>query len=279
MTHPIGTCLWFNNQAAEAAGFYETVFDDFRLISKTPMVVVFEMGGRRFMNLNGGPEFEINPSISFFVNARTTDEATRLWESLSEGGNVLMPMGKYPWSEFYGWCSDRYGVNWQIMLGHDSETGIVPSMLFTQGNSGKAKEAIGFYTSAFPGSSIVTMSEYEPGEGDIPGHLKYARFVLDGLPFVAMDSSGPHPFVFNEGVSFVVTLDTQEEIDYYWNLLTEGGKPGKCGWLYDRFGVSWQIVPSILGKLMSNPETAPKAFYAFMQMSKFIIADLGKAVG
>jgi predicted 3-demethylubiquinone-9 3-methyltransferase (glyoxalase superfamily) len=76
----------------------------------------------------------------------------------------------------------------------------------------------------------------------------------------------------------MVTMDTQEEIDHLWNNLTDGGAPGRCGWLKDKYGVSWQIVPSVLGKLMTNPETAPKATYAFLQMSKFVIADLEAAV-
>ncbi len=83
---------------------------------------------------------------------------------------------------------------------------------------------------------------------------------------------------FNEKLSFVLTLDTQDEIDHYWNFFTQEGQAGQCGWLKDKYGVSWQIVPSILGKLMTNPETAPKAAYAFMQMSKFDIAKLEEAV-
>ena len=93
-----------------------------------------------------------------------------------------------------------------------------------------------------------------------------------------MDSSAPHQFSFNEAVSFIITVDTQEEIDYYWNALVEHGAPGRCGWLKDQYGISWQVVPSCLGKFMTNPATAPKATYAFLQMSKFIIADLEKAV-
>ena len=92
-----------------------------------------------------------------------------------------------------------------------------------------------------------------------------------------MDSSLPHPFSFSEGISLVVECETQEEIDYYWNKLTQGGEESMCGWLKDKFGVSWQIVPAVLGKLMSDSERAPRVVQAFLQMKKFDIEKLIKA--
>lgn len=97
-------------------------------------------------------------------------------------------------------------------------------------------------------------------------------FEINGSKFMALN--GSNHAGFNEGVSFVVTCDTQEEIDLYWERLSSGGKEGKCGWVTDKYGISWQVVPSILGKLMSDPEKAPKAMYAFMQMKKFEISKL-----
>lgn len=278
MTHPLSTCIWFDKQAREAADFYATVFPDFKLRSTNPLAVVYEMGGRRFMNLNGGPGYSVNPSLSFFVGFDSTAEINAAWEKLSAGGTVLMPLNTYPWSSRYGWCADRYGVNWQLMAGHQSATRIVPSFMFTQKNAGHLKEAIDFYTSLFDGSAILMVSRYEKGEPDVEGNIKYSQFLLNGLPFTAMESTGPHAFTFNEGISLVITVDTQEEIDRYWDALVKEGQPGKCGWLKDKYGVSWQVVPSMLGALMTNPETAPKAAYAFLQMSKLIIADLEKAV-
>ncbi len=275
MTYPISTCLWFDGKAKEAATFYQSVFgDDFQPISENPLAVNYSIAGRRFMHLNGGPGFPINPSISFFVGSKSTDELNALWQKLSAEGNVLMPLNTYPWSEWYGWCQDKYGVNWQLMMGHESSHKIMPNLLFVQHNNGKAKDAINFYTSIFSPSTLIAMSNYEKGEPDEEGHVKYSQFSLNNLPFGAMDSSAPHQFNFNEGVSFIVVVDTQEEIDYYWGKFSMGGQPGKCGWIKDKYGVSWQVIPSVLGKLMNNPETAPKAMYAFMQMSKMIIADL-----
>ena len=151
-------------------------------------------------------------------------------------------------------------------------------MMFVGQNAGKTEEAINFYANIFDKNKIVAISRYEEGEPDQTGFIKYSQFELQGLPFGAMDSSANHQFNFNEAVSFVITVDTQDEIDHYWNKLLEGGKAGKCGWIKDKYGISWQVVPSILGKMMTNPETAPKATYAFLQMSKFIIADLEAAV-
>lgn len=102
-------------------------------------------------------------------------------------------------------------------------------------------------------------------------------FEMIGKRFMCLNNCVPN-LNFNEKISFVLTVDTQAEIDYYWEHLTAEGQAGNCGWLEDKYGVSWQIVPSILGKLMSNPETAPKATYAFMQMAKFDIAKLENAV-
>jgi predicted 3-demethylubiquinone-9 3-methyltransferase (glyoxalase superfamily) len=278
MLHSIGTCLWLDGKAREAAHFYKDVFGDVAIVSENPMAVVYNIYGRRFMNLNGGPGYPINPSISFFICVDSEAEMDAIWERLNVDGKILMPLNKYPWSEKYGWCADRYGVNWQLMLGHKSRSRIMPSLLFTGNQNGNAKQAIEYYSSLFTNSNTVQIDTYQKGEPDTEGNIKYAQFELDNLSFGAMDSSAPHQFSFNEGVSFIITVDTQEEIDNYWNYLVKDGAPGRCGWLKDKFGVSWQIVPTILGKLMTNPVTAPKATYAFLQMSKFIIADLEKAV-
>ncbi len=278
MLHSIGTCLWLDGKAREAAHFYKDVFGDVAIVSENPMAVVYNIYGRRFMNLNGGPGYPINPSISFFISVDSEAEMDAIWERLNVDGKILMPLNKYPWSEKYGWCADRYGVNWQLMLGHKSLTKVMPSLLFTGNQNGNARQAIEYYSSLFTNSNTVQIDTYQKGEPDTEGNIKYAQFELDNLSFGAMDSSAPHQFSFNEGVSFIITVDTQEEIDNYWNYLVKEGAPGRCGWLKDKFGVSWQIVPTILGKLMTNPVTAPKATYAFLQMSKFIIADLEKAV-
>ena len=149
--------------------------------------------------------------------------------------------------------------------------------MFTRSNAVNAEKAINFYTSVFKNSSIVQISRYEKGEHDVEGTIKHAQFTLGNQLFAAMDSSGAHAFAFNEGISLVIDCETQEEIDYYWNKLTEGGVESQCGWLKDKFGVSWQVVPTILEKLMSHPEKGQRVVQAFMQMKKFDIEKLTNA--
>ncbi len=128
---------------------------------------------------------------------------------------------------------------------------------------GKSQAAADFYCSVFPDSKLISSNPM------------VVIFELKGQKFMALNG-GPE-FKFNEAVSFVVNCETQEEINYYWEKLTEGGQEGKCGWLKDKFGISWQIVPAILGQLMNDPEKAPRVMYAFMQMKKFDIEKLKEA--
>ena len=277
MLQEITTCLWFDTQAKEAVLFYQEVFGAVEISSDNPYVVNYKLYGRPFMHLNGGPRFKMNSSISFLINGENEAAVKTIWDKLIVDGNIMMPLNKYPWSSLYGWCADKFGVNWQIMLGHESSCTVMPQLLFCGPNNGKANEAIEFYTAVIKPSHIVHISKYEKGEPDIEGNIKYSQFELNKLPFGTLDSSAPHDFNFNEGVSFMLTVDTQEEIDYYWDQLSKEGTPGRCGWLKDKFGVSWQVVPSVLGKLMTSRETAANVTKAFMGMSKFIIADLALA--
>jgi predicted 3-demethylubiquinone-9 3-methyltransferase (glyoxalase superfamily) len=124
----------------------------------------------------------------------------------------------------------------------------------------EAAEAAAFYTSVFPNSRIVQSNPM------------VTQFELEGLQVAALNG-GPM-FKLSEAFSFVINCDTQEEIDYYWNALTKDGEASRCGWLKDKFGLSWQVVPSILGSLLSDPEKAPRVTQAFMQMTKFEIDKL-----
>lgn len=267
--------MWFDHNAKETADFYCSVFNDSRIQQESEVAVTFYLEGQKFMGLNGGPMFTINPSFSFFVFCATATEVTLKWDKLSDGGQVMMPLGNYPWCEKYGWCSDKYGVNWQIMLSKEANTQpIVPALMFTGSVSGKAEESIQYFTSLFPDSKIINISRHPQGSGSLTGQVNHGRFSLNGSSFVAFDGGIEHAFGFNEGVSLVVPCNTQEEIDYYWQKLTEGGSEGHCGWLKDKFGISWQIVPAILGDLMSDVNRSPKVMEAFLKMKKFDITVL-----
>ena len=276
MKNIIYTCLWFDGKAREAAEFYCSVFNDSLITSDNQLVVNFESAGQKFMCLNGGPEFTFNPSVSFYVVCETEEETDKSWKSLLEGGSVLMPLDKYEWSSKYGWLQDRFGVNWQLSLGRMEDVGqkFTPVLMFTGKQNGKAEQAIQFYTSLFEDSGIRSILRYNKDENEVAGAIKHAQFRLGSQVFMAMDSSLMHQFSFNEAISFVVECDTQKEIDYYWDKLTESGEEVQCGWLKDRFGFSWQIVPSILEKLMSDPSRSKRVVEAFLQMKKFEIDKL-----
>jgi predicted 3-demethylubiquinone-9 3-methyltransferase (glyoxalase superfamily) len=276
MKNMIYPCLWFDGKAKEAAEYYCSVLDDTFITDENDIVVNFESAGHKFMCLNGGPYFYFNPSISFYVICKSEEELDRIWKRFLDGGSVLMPLDKYGWSRKYGWLSDKYGVNWQLSFAgiEDLSQKISPVLMFTGNQSGKAEQALQFYTSVFKNSKIKSIARYLKGEGDVEGTVKHAQFVLDNQVFMAMDSSLMHQFSFNEAISLVVECGTQEEIDYYWGRLTEGGEEKRCGWLKDKFGISWQIVPAILGRLMNDPSRAERVTAAFLKMNKFEIEKL-----
>lgn len=276
MSTSIYPCLWFNSQGQEAFRFYCGIFKDSKIDADNPMVVKGTLAGYPLMGLNGGPMFNINPSISFFVTIRNPQEMERIWQALMDGGTAMMSMDSYPWAEKYGWVKDRFGMTWQLMLdpAATEEQKIMSSLLFVGAQFGKAKEAVEQYTSIFNNSNILQMDLYKEGEEQGEGKVKFSHFTLDNTPFAAMDGPGNHDFSFNEGVSFVVECDTQEQIDYYWEHLSLGGTESQCGWLKDRFGVSWQVVPRVLSTLMSDAGKARKVTKAFMTMKKLDIEAL-----
>ena len=279
MNNNIFPCLWFDGNAKEAAHFYCTVFSNSKVTADTPIVVQFEIEGKKLMGLNGGPMFTINPSISLFVTCETDEEISGIYNRLSQDGSTMMPLDKYPWSEKYAWVADKFGMTWQLMLGKLPEGAqkIIASFLFVGNQYGKAQEAMKHYTSIFPNSVIHHLETYKAGEVQPEGSLKFGHFALDGEMFAAMDGTGNHNFTFNEGVSLTVECETQEEVDNYWHKLTEGGEESRCGWLKDKFGVSWQIVPKILGSLMKNPQKAQRVMAEVMKMKKLDIQTLANA--
>jgi predicted 3-demethylubiquinone-9 3-methyltransferase (glyoxalase superfamily) len=275
MTNKLYPCLWFNGNAADAADFYCTLFRNSEILDSNPMVVIFRSAGQKFMCLNGGPQFSFSPAISFYVVCESVDEVDGYWNALADGGKIMMPLDIYDWSDRYGWVQDKFGINWQLALGKMEDVGqkFTPMMMFTGDQFGNAERSIEMYTSIFNNSSIVGIMRYPPGQKD-EGRVMHAQYKLNGYVFMCMDSSFEHGFGFNEAISLVVECENQAEIDHFWDRLTDGGAESMCGWLKDRFGVSWQIVPQILGRLMSDPERSGRVMQAFMKMKKFDIQQL-----
>jgi predicted 3-demethylubiquinone-9 3-methyltransferase (glyoxalase superfamily) len=141
----------------------------------------------------------------------------------------------------------------------------------------EGEEAAEFYTSVFPNSRILEITRYGSAGPRPEGSIMTVSFELDGKRFVALNG-GPD-FTFNEAVSFLVDCETQEEVDSYWNTLSEGGEQGPCGWLKDRFGLSWQIVPTALPRLLGDPdrEKAQRVMAAMLKMGKIDVAELERA--
>jgi predicted 3-demethylubiquinone-9 3-methyltransferase (glyoxalase superfamily) len=279
MTNQIYPCLWFDGQAKEGADFYCSIFKNSKVTTNSPMVVNFELDGKKFMGLNGGPMFKINPSISIFATFESIDETNFIWNKLMNGGKALIEIDKQDWSARYGWLQDKFGLTWQISVVNNQgdKAKITPSMLFTNDKFGKAEEAINFYTSTFDNAKIDQISHY-PENTPFGGKVMYAEFNLRQYDFIAMDGPGNHEYAFNEGVSIVVNCKNQIEIDHYWNTLSgNGGQESQCGWLKDKFGVSWQIIPTVLGELMSNPEKGQRVMQVVMQSKKFDIEKLKNA--
>jgi predicted 3-demethylubiquinone-9 3-methyltransferase (glyoxalase superfamily) len=140
-----------------------------------------------------------------------------------------------------------------------------------------AEEAVQFYTSIFKNSKVLETARYGEGGPGPKGSIMTMKFKLNGQEFIALNG-GPH-FKFNESISFVVDCETQEEVDDYWEKLTAGGKEIQCGWLKDKYGLSWQIVPMILGQLMSDkdPKKSKRVVQAMLKMVKIDIEGLKRA--
>jgi predicted 3-demethylubiquinone-9 3-methyltransferase (glyoxalase superfamily) len=289
--------LWFDSQAEEAAKFYASSFKDAKIgrIARygkegheihgreagSVMTVEFELAGYKFIALNAGPLFKFTPAISFYVVCEAEAEVDALWQKLLQDGMTLMPLQKYDWSAKYGWLLDKYGLSWQVSLGKKEDVGqdITPFLMFVGKQHGRAEEALRFYTSVFKNSDVVGILRYGPGEPGPEGTVKHAQFRLSGEVFMVIDSSGEHPFTFNEALSLVVNCETQDEVDYFWEKLSEGGEKSRCGWLKDKFGVSWQVVPTIVSEMLQDQDAKKtgRAMQAILQMDKIDIKTLQQA--
>jgi predicted 3-demethylubiquinone-9 3-methyltransferase (glyoxalase superfamily) len=285
--------LWFDKEAREAAGFYTSIFKECKIKDTTTLrntpsgaveIVTVDLLGLEFTLLSAGPLFKFTPAVSFLVACDTKEEVDALWSKLSNKGSVLIALGEYPFSDRYGWTQDRFGLSWQVMFTGKREIKqrITPTLMFVDDECGKAGEAINFYASVFHNARVDHVLRYgKDDEPDKEGTIKHAAFMLEGESFAAMDSARAHKVGFNEAISFMVHCATQGEIDYYWTKLVAEGNEQQCGWLKDKYGLSWQIVPTIMGEMLKDKDAAKLARVteAFLKMKKFDIAKLKEAYG
>lgn len=292
----------FYADAFSAAGFAATsnvtshypnvgLLDFQRELAGEPLTVDVEIDGTRLVLVNAGPEFSPNPSVSFMLNfdpmrfgdddadgeIEAREHMVLLWERLSEHGFIMMPLSEYPFSTMYGWVQDRYGVSWQLMLTQpegDPRPFVIPALMFDGPSQNKAAEAADFYVETFKntpgGSQIGNRSTY----GQQTGHasadaLAFGEFRIGDQWFMASDNGSGTDHGFTCGVSLQVDCEDQTEIDRLWNALTHVPEAEQCGWLADKYGVSWQIVPVNMAELMARPH----AFEHMLEMKKLVIAD------
>jgi len=283
--------LWFDHAARQGAELYSSVFPDSRITHITTLrdtpsgdadVVSFELAGQPFMAINGGPYFKPNPSVSLLVRYNTQEEVDSAWEKLLPGGMALMELGEYPFSKRFGWLQDRFGFSWQLLYtnGEAFSQKIVPMVMFVGRVCGRAEEAVNFWASVFKPAQIGEIMRYGKGEEpDKPGTVKLASFWLMGVEFAAIDSAWDHKFAFNEAISFMVSCEDQAEIDYYWQKLSAVPEAEQCGWLKDKFGLSWQVTSREMDEMMAlgTPEQIDRVTQAFLPMKKIDIAQVRAA--
>lgn len=290
--------LWYDQEAKVAAELYTSLFPNSRITNLTTLtgtpsgdadIVSFELWGCSFMAISAGPLFKFNPSISFMVNfdpAQDKDARERIdqvYNKLIDGGKALMPMDRYPFSERYAWVADQYGLTWQLILTDpegEVRPPIIPSLLFVGDQCGNAEEATDFYLSIFKDSKRGEIARYPAGmEPEQEGNVMFTDFMLEGQWFAAMDSGQQHDFAFNEAVSLLVNCDTQEEIDYYWKKLSAVPEAEQCGWLKDKYGVSWQVSPTNMDAMLQGNDRAriERVTQAFLAMKKLDLAKLQDA--
>lgn len=300
MSQRITPNIWCDRNAEEAAASYASVFEgaSYRVTGRYPsdglpefqrefagqaVTVDVDLNGFRIALINAGSEFHPTPAISFLVNVDPRrfdgDEhaargwINRAWTRFGEEGLALMDIGEYPFSGLYGWVEDPYGVSWQLKLtdpNAEPVAPIIPMLTFGGPVQGRALEAVELYTALLPDSGTVRVVEYPVTVfPDAGGDVTYADFRLAGQSFAVLDSPVDRDFAFSPGLSLQVDCDGQDEIDRLWQALSAVPAAEQCGWLTDRFGVSWQIVPSNMAALMQRPH----AYEHMMRMRKLVIAD------
>ncbi|UYQ76137.1 VOC family protein [Glutamicibacter sp. JL.03c] len=283
--------LWMQGTAEEAGEFYaaalpeatseiesryptEGLLDFQQPFAGKALTVSVRVRGTKITLINAGGEFTPNASISMILsfNSDERDVLDATWAALSESGNVLMPLDAYPFSTRYGWVSDKYGVSWQLMESTEpvqDAARVMPSLMFGGAAQNRAAEAIAYYSEVL-GAKLDSSFPYgQATEVATAESLMFAQFSLDDDLVAAMDSGVAQDFSFTPGVSLEWPCEGQEEIDRVWEALSAVPEAEACGWLTDKFGVSWQIVPSNMGELMERPG----AFEHMLGMKKLVIND------
>lgn len=281
--------LWYSNEAVEAAKWYTSFIENGKInwtytIKDTPSkdaeLVEFNLANLTIAAISAGDYFKLNESISFMLKCSTKEEVTRLYTILIDGGYELMPLGEYDFCRQYVWLSDKYGLNWQIMFDENqkSKHHIDICLLFDLQQNGKAYDALNDYKEIFENTDIKNISYYDGNQADKRAKINYGELVFPNFKIIAMDHGYGGNVTFNEAFSLMICCDTDDEIDNYWNKLSHFKESEQCGWIKDEFGISWQIVPSLLMDLYSSPDTEnlDKLNKAILSMKKIKVESIKK---
>ncbi|MCK3905074.1 VOC family protein [Streptococcus suis] len=273
--------LWHDTEAKEAVAFYVDLFggklDWTYTITDTPSgdsdLIQFQLGDMTLAAISAGPYFKLNESMSLMVNVASKDEVTRLYQALSEGGRILMPLGEYPFSPYYVWLEDRFGLSWQLSYTPDLDKPYQFDicLLFSQEQVGLAQPMLDYYKDKLPQASVGQLSYYGEGEAAVEAaKLNYAELLVAGQKLIVMDHGYGGEASFNEAFSLMVYVDSQDELNFYYDLLSAVPEAEMCGWVKDQFGISWQIVPRILMEAYdtASPETVKTVNDAVLQMRR-----------
>lgn len=279
--------LWYDTEAKEAVAFYVELFggkiDWTYTITDTPSgdsdLIQFQLGDMTLAAISAGPYFKLNESMSLMVNVASKDEVTRLYQALSEGGRILMPLGEYPFSPYYVWLEDRFGLSWQLSYAPDLDKPYQFDicLLFSQEQVGLAQPMLDYYKDKLPHASVGQLSYYGEGEAAVEAaKLNYAELLVAGQKMIVMDHGYGGEASFNEAFSLMVYVDSQDELNFYYDLLSAVPEAEMCGWVKDQFGISWQIVPRILMEAYdtASPEKVKAVNAAVMTMKRLDIAKI-----
>ena len=288
--------IWFAGDAEDGAALYARALPATRItrtdryptegllpfqepLAGKVLTIQLDGPGCDLVLINAGPEFRPTPASSFTVTFGAADDTDAVAAldaaatALADGGRVLMPLQRYPFSDRYTWVEDRYGVSWQLTVAFPdapAEPSIVPTLLFGGPAQDRAAEAIAEWTGLIPGSEVVRTVPYDEATGPAAaGAVMFAEIRLADQRVYVMDAGSAQDTTFTPAVSYQLACPDQAEIDRVWAVLSTVPEAEQCGWLADRYGMSWQIVPANLAELM----TRPNAYEHMMEMKKLVIAD------
>lgn len=269
-------CILFNDEATRAAQFYVDTFQQSKILVEIAAFTLFEIGGYKFKAINSyNSEYKSNPAFSFMVSFTDEKELENTWRKLKMDGIVIMPLSEQSWSPKYGWIQDQFGISWHLLISESPASTfqkIAPVLVFSEEIKGRAEIASNFYVEVFKKAKRDIPQLFETGE--FKGMVKHSPVYIQNYLIRVMESAIEQPFEFSPGISLVVECETQEEIDYYWNAFAFGGEEGSAGWVKDKFGIYWQIIPQKLNEWIVNPAINLKIISEIKNMKKIEISKL-----